>query len=101
VITHEKTVPCSPEQNSVSERANRTLVGRARSMMVDNGLAEEFWGEAIRTAVYLKNRIPTSGIAMGKTQIEFWTGSPLGNLTHLTPFGTPKFRHVPKEKQMK
>jgi len=100
-ITHEKTAPYSPEQNGVSERANRTLVGRAKAMMLDNGLAENLWGEAIRTAVYLKNRTPTSGIAQGKTPIELWTGNPVPDLSYLIPFGTPAFRHIPKQRRTK
>jgi transposase InsO family protein len=100
-ITHEKTAPYSPEQNGVSERANRTLVGRAKAMMLDNSLDEKLWGEAIRTAVYLKNRTPTSANAQGKTPIELWTRNPVPTLSHLIPFGTRAFRHVPKERRTK
>jgi hypothetical protein len=100
-ITHEKTVPYSPEQNGVSERANRTLIGRAKAMMLDHNLAEEMWVEAIRTAVYLKNQTPTSSIRKNTTPLQLWTGDKAVDLSHLIPFGTPAFRHVPKEKRTK
>jgi len=100
-ITHEKTVPYSPEQNRVSERSNRTLVGRAKAMMLDNNLAEELWGEAIRSAVYLKNRTPTSAITSHKTPFELWIGNPIPDLSHLILFGTHALRHIPKNKRTK
>jgi hypothetical protein len=34
-----KTVPYTPEQNEGAERANRTTVGKARSMLADAGLS--------------------------------------------------------------
>ena len=57
-IRHELTVPKTPQQNGVAERLNRTLVEMARSMLLNSKLPKKFWGEAISTAVYLKNRAP-------------------------------------------
>ena len=67
-ISHEKTAPYSPEQNGVSERANRTLVGRAKAMILDGNMRDNLLAEAIHTAVYLNNRSPTS--AKNKTPYE-------------------------------
>lgn len=61
-IKMEFTVPYSPEQNGVSERMNRTLVEKARSMLFDSGISKTFWGEAIETAAFLTNRSPASAI---------------------------------------
>ena len=57
-IRHELTVPKTPQQNGVAEHLNRMLVEMARSMLLDSKLPKKFWGEAISTAVYLKNRSP-------------------------------------------
>ena len=56
-IHHELTVPKIPEQNGVAERLNRTLVEIARSMLLDAKLPKKYWGEAVCTAVYLKNDV--------------------------------------------
>jgi transposase InsO family protein len=61
-IHHQMTVPYTPQQNGVAERANRTIVERARSMLHDQELGYEFWAEAVNTAVYLKNRSPTTAL---------------------------------------
>jgi hypothetical protein len=37
-IRREKTVPKTPQQNGIAERMNRTIMERARSMLVDAGL---------------------------------------------------------------
>ena len=47
----------TPEQNGIAERATRTLVEMARSIMVESGVAQSLWAEAIKT--YLRNRCPT------------------------------------------
>ncbi len=52
-IAHEYTMAKSPEQNGVSERMNRTLVEKVRSMLADSKLPHKFWAEALMTAAYL------------------------------------------------
>jgi transposase InsO family protein len=59
-IVDEPTVAYTPEQNGVSERLNRTLVEKARTMMIESGVSNELWGEAILCATYLTNRSPCS-----------------------------------------
>ena len=97
-ITHEKTAPYSTEQNGVSERANRTLVGRVKAMILDGKTEDRLWAEAMHTAVYLTNRSPTS--AKDKTPYELWVGQQ-PDLSHLIPFGTTVFYHIPKIKRRK
>ena len=57
-IKHEHTIPNTPEQNGVSERMNRTLVEKVRSVLTDSKLPQQFFTEALTTAVYLLNRSP-------------------------------------------
>ena len=63
-IQHELTLPKTPQQNGVTERLNRTLLEKVRSMLIDQKVPHAFWAEALATSVYLKNRSPTS----------FWIG---------------------------
>ena len=72
-IHHELAVPKTPEQNGVAERHNQTLVETARSMLLDAKLPKKNWEEAVRTAVYLKNRCPTKSLK-GMTLYEAWVG---------------------------
>jgi hypothetical protein len=83
-ITFEPSAPYTQNQNGVSERAIRTISEKARSMLHNAGLSEGFWEEAVRTAVYLKNRSPTK--AVDSTPFQAWTGQK-PELHHLRPFG--------------
>lgn len=104
-ITRQLTVPYTPQQNGVAERANRTLVEMARSMLVQSGMGEFLWAEAIATAVYIRNRSPTKIIAE-KTPYEVWT-SRQPHVSHLRIFGakavaldkTQRKKFRPKGKQ--
>ena len=53
------TTTYTPEQNGVAKRLNRTLVTAARGMLLWSDLPEAFWDEAILTANYIRNRLPT------------------------------------------
>jgi transposase InsO family protein len=56
VITHQFTVPYTPQQNSAAERKNRSLIEMAKCMLLDANLHNRFWGEAVCTAAYLQNK---------------------------------------------
>ncbi|KAI3772140.1 hypothetical protein L6452_03315 [Arctium lappa] len=47
---------CTPQQNGVVERRNRTLVEYARSMLAYLGLPLSYWAEAVTTACHTQNR---------------------------------------------
>ena len=57
--------------NGVAERQNRMLKDMVRSMISHSNLPESLLGEALKTAAYILNRIPTKAIA--KTRYELWT----------------------------
>ncbi len=61
-IQLQTSAPYSPQQNGVAEHANRTIMECARSMILAQGLELEFWGEAVNTVVYIKNRCPTKAL---------------------------------------
>ncbi|KAJ7961810.1 Retrovirus-related Pol polyprotein from transposon TNT 1-94 [Quillaja saponaria] len=80
------TMPGSPEQNGVAERRNRTLKDMMRSMMSRSNLPEYLWGEAIKIALYILNRVPSK--AVPKTPFELWTGRK-PSLNHFRVWGCP------------
>ncbi|GAB2294632.1 hypothetical protein Dimus_038312 [Dionaea muscipula] len=59
-IRHEKTVPRTPQHNSVAERMNRTIVEKATCMLTMAKLPKSFWGEVVLTVCYLINRAPSA-----------------------------------------
>lgn len=97
-IVHELTAPYSPQQNGVAERKNRYLVEMVRCMLSESKLQKRYWGEAICTANYLQNRLPSSVVA--KTPYELWHGKK-PSYGHLRVFGSETYVHVPKEKRRK
>lgn len=98
-IMHQLTCVYTPQQNGVAERANRTLIERARCMMFDANLDKKFWAEACHMAAYLMNRTPRKLLDM-KTPEEMWTGHQ-PDVTHLRIFGSKVMVHIPKEKRSK
>ncbi|CAG9135108.1 unnamed protein product [Plutella xylostella] len=97
-IRHQTTVPHSPAQNGVVERANRTVMEAARCMMQQAGLGMEYWAEAVNTAVYLKNRSPTRAV-MGATPEEAWTNKKV-DLNNLRVFGCIAYALVKNRKKL-
>jgi len=53
-IHHQTSAPYVPEQNGVAERANRTIVERARCMLHEQNVDLALWAEAISTSTYLR-----------------------------------------------
>ncbi|GJS30191.1 retrovirus-related pol polyprotein from transposon TNT 1-94 [Tanacetum coccineum] len=55
-IVHKTSIARTPQQNSVVERRNRTLVEVARTMLIFSKAQEFLWVEAIATACFTQNR---------------------------------------------
>ena len=95
-IEHETSSPNSPKQNGIAERMNRTLIEKAKAMIVHAGLPKFFWAEAVNTAVNLTNRIPTQALDGDITPFEKWY-SRKPDLANLKVFGCVAYAHVPKQ----
>jgi len=63
-IIHQTTCPSTPPQNGVAERKNRHLLEVARSMMFQMNVPKYLWSEAVLTAAYLINRMPSRILGM-------------------------------------
>ncbi|KAL6329550.1 hypothetical protein AAG906_022101 [Vitis piasezkii] len=66
--------------------ANRTLMEMVRSMMSYSSVPISLWGEALKTAMYILNRVPSK--AVPKTPFELWTGRK-PSLRHIHIWGCP------------
>lgn len=91
-ITYHLTVPRTPQLNGVSERMNRTITEKARSMINGAKLDKIFWGEAVLTATYLINISPSKAIKSSKTPFEMWHDKK-PQIKYLRVFGSTAFVH--------
>ena len=76
-IKRNTTAPYTPQQNGVVERRNQSVVEMARCLMKSMQVPAQYWGEAVKVAVYLLNRSPTKSLN-GKTPFEAWFGKKPG-----------------------
>lgn len=58
-IVHQSSCPNTPQQNGVAERKNRHLLEVARALLFSSKVPNYLWGEAVLTAAYLINRMPS------------------------------------------
>lgn len=84
-INIQYTIPYSPQSNGVSERMNRTIYNKARTLLLETGLPKYLWGEAVRCAVYQINRCPSSAINFN-APAKIMTGK--SDLSKLKVFGS-------------
>ncbi|KAF2343415.1 Ribonuclease H-like domain, partial [Trinorchestia longiramus] len=74
---------------------NRTILEAVRAMLSESKLPKTFWAEAVSTAVYVKNRIPTSA-HKNLTLYQALNGHK-PNVQHFRTFGCMAYAHVPKD----
>ena len=70
------------------------------AMQLWSGLPRTFWGEAIMTANYLRNRLPIKRVSNGGTPCEAWFGRKL-SLTHLKVYVCLMHAFIPSETRTK
>jgi len=72
----------------------------ARSMLSHARLSNRFWAEAVATAAYTRNRLPTSAIKGNTTSYEQWYGKK-PNVSHLKVFGCMAYVHISNVQRQK
>ncbi|CAN1158567.1 Retrovirus-related Pol polyprotein from transposon TNT 1-94 [Linum perenne] len=58
-IMHCSSCVDTPQQNGIAERKNRHLLETARALLFTKNVPKYLWGEAVLTATYLINRLPS------------------------------------------
>ena len=117
-IRHETSSPHTPQQDGVSERGIRTVTEGARSCLYDQEepldenevsrkagrlvragrLPTYLWGEAVIYTTYTLNRVICK--ATTTTPYEAWHNRK-PNVSHLKPFGSIAYVHIPKMERKK
>lgn len=59
-IIHQTSCVDTPSQNGVAERKNRHLLETARALSFQMHVPKHFWADAVSTACFLINRLPSS-----------------------------------------
>ena len=54
-ITHQTSVPHTPQQNSCAKRFNQTLLEKAEAIRQHACLPRPFWQDAVETALHIYN----------------------------------------------
>lgn len=79
----------TPQQNGVAERRNRTLMDMTTCLLKQSNLPSSFWGEAVNTSNYIRNRCPSRNLD-GMTAFEKWTGK-VPDVSEFQIFGSQVF----------
>lgn len=88
-IDHRRTAPYTSAQNGRAERLHRTLLDKARTMLISCKAPAELWDEFCATAAYLTNLTSSSSLH-GRTPFELWFGR-RPSLSHLREIGCRAF----------
>ena len=59
-ILHQTSCVDTPAQNGVAERKNRHLLEIVRALLFQMHVPKHFWADAVSTACFLINRMPSS-----------------------------------------
>jgi transposase InsO family protein len=90
-IIHQTSCVYTPQQNGVFERKNRHLLEMTRTLLFQNNAPKIFWSDAVLTATYLINRLPSANLSF-KSPLEILYNKKI-NLDHLRVFGCTCFVH--------
>ena len=89
------------KENGLAKRGWRTIVTMKDAMLINNGFLNDFWAEAMETANYLRNRLPTRSRSHGELiPEEAWTDK-CQNLSHIRIFGSLVLANIPDKKRSK
>lgn len=102
-LIHQTSCPQKHQQNGVTERKNRTLLNMAQSMMIESSTPIKLWPEAIATAPYITNRLPTKSL-QHKTPLDVLSQFTNSLSIHFLPpkiFGCVAYVHLSKKDRSK
>ncbi|RVW38442.1 Retrovirus-related Pol polyprotein from transposon TNT 1-94 [Vitis vinifera] len=103
-IVHLSSCVDTPQQNGIAERKNRHLLEVARSLMFSMNVSKLFWGQAVLTAAYLINRMPSRVLKFQTPCQTLLKSFPTTRLISTVPpkiFGCSVFVHINQQHRSK
>jgi hypothetical protein len=73
-IVHVLSPPYTPQYNGFTERANQTIIEKARCILMSISLPRLYWAEAVSTSVFISNLLPTLS-QENLSPYELWAGA--------------------------
>lgn len=95
-IAHRLTVPYNSHQNRVAERMDRAVEDKAGKLLIESGTPECFWSEAIKTAEFVIDRLPSRSINHLTPFTKLYVIAPYLTVRH--PFGCLYYSYISTEK---
>jgi len=92
-IISQRSCPYTPQQNGVAERKNRHLLDVTRTLLIESSVPSKYWVEALSTAVYLINRLPSKVLNLESPYYCLFHKHPSYHSFHT--FGCVCFVHLP------
>ena len=92
-IISQRSCPYTPQQNRVAERKNRHLLEVICTLLLESFVPLRFWVEALSTAVYLINRLPSQTLNLDSLYFHLFGVPPNYNSLHV--FCYICFVHLP------
>ena len=92
-IDHRRTAPYTSAQNGRAERLHRTLLDKARAMLLSCKAPPSLWDEFCATSAYLTNLTASSSL-QGRTPFQLWFGRK-PSLSHLREIGCRAYALIP------
>src|SRR5437660_7975283 len=96
-ILRQHTTRNRPQQNGVTERANRLISERITAMLDETGLSKAFWGECLASLVHVLNRCSTDALK-DATPYSLWHGVK-PDVSHLRVWGCTAYVLIQKDKR--
>ena len=94
-ITHQISVPHTPQQNGCAKRFNHTLLEKVEAMQQHACLPKSFWQDAIETSLHIYNRQPMRHYNW-KMPIEIFNGDK-PDVSYFRVFETCAYVFIPQE----
>lgn len=98
-IISQRSCPSTPQQNGIAERKNRHLLDVVRTLLLESFVPSRFWCEALSTAVYLINRLPSSSLNHVSPFTQLFGHTP--DYSGLRTFGCVCYVHLPPHERTK
>lgn len=94
-IHHKITNAYTPQENSVAEHMNHTLIKKVHTMLNNTGLPHKYWGDVLLHTAHLVNVTPTCALLGEVTLHEAFTGNK-PDVSSICIFGCKAYIHIPE-----